>query len=200
MYEYIKGIYKGIKKDYIVIENNNIGYKIFSCGSTMSNLPKIDDEITLLLKHIVREDFEGLYGFLTEEELDMFNYLININGVGTKAALSILSIGKVNNIKYAILNDDEKFLSKAPGIGKKIAQRIILELKDKLFKENKNEITNFEMSFGEDRELQNNLIEAKEALISLGYSEKESDSVLAKINKEDSLENIIKNSLKQLMN
>lgn len=200
MYEYIKGIYKGIKKDYIVIENNNIGYKIYSCGSTISNLPQVEEEVVLLLKQIVREDFVGLYGFLTEEELEMFNYLININGVGSKAALSILSIGKVNNVKYAILTGDEKFLSRAPGIGKKIAQRIILELKDKLFKEDKNDIIDFSESLSEEMNFKSNLIEAKEALISLGYSEKESDNVLSKINKEDSLENIIKNSLKQLMN
>jgi len=200
MYEYIRGIYKGIKKDYIVVENSNIGYKIYSSGSTISKLPQINEEISLFLKQIVREDFVGLYGFLTEEELTMFNYLININGVGSKAALSILSIGNVNNIKYAILSGDEKFLSRAPGIGKKIAQRIILELKDKLFKEDKDGGVNLALSFSEESSYQHNLLEAKEALMALGYSEKECDNVLTKVNKEESLENIIKNSLKQLMN
>lgn len=198
MYEYIKGIFIGIKKEYIIVENNGIGYKVFSCGNTIANLPTVNEEIKLFIKQIVREDFIGLYGFFTEEELLMFNYLINIPGVGPKASLSILSIGNVTNIKYAILTNDENYVSKAPGIGKKLAQRIILELKDKLYKE---ESIDGELVFKQlDESSGSRLHEAKEALLSLGYSEKECNKVLDKINKDDSIENIIKSSLKQLMN
>ena len=132
MYEYIKGKYVGIVKDYVIIENNGIGYKIFSSGITMSSMPSIGEEVMLYLVQIVREDFIGLYGFISREELQMFNMLLSINGVGAKAALSLLSISRINNLKYAIMTGDEKHICRAPGIGKKTAGRIILELKDKL--------------------------------------------------------------------
>ena len=90
------------------------------------------EEITLYLEQIVREDFIGLYGFDSREELDMFKLLLNVNGVGPKAALSLLSISRVNNLKYAIMTGDEKHICRGVGIGKKTAARIILELKDKL--------------------------------------------------------------------
>ena len=103
MYEYIKGKYVGINKDYIIVENNGIGYKIFTSGATMSSMPKAGEEIMLYLEQIVREDFLGLYGFDTKEELEMFKLLLTVGGVGPKAALSLLSISRVNNLKYAIL-------------------------------------------------------------------------------------------------
>ena len=132
MYEYIKGEFIGINKDYVVLENNNIGYKIFTSGNTMATMPKVGEESILYIEQIVREDFIGLYGFTTKEELEMFKKLLSINGVGAKASLSLLSISTVNNLKYAILSGDEKHITRAPGIGKKTAQRIILELKDKI--------------------------------------------------------------------
>ena len=98
MYEYIRGKYIGINKDYIIVENNGIGYKIFTSGATMSDVPEAGEEITLYLEQIVREDFIGLYGFDSREELDMFKLLLNVNGVGPKAALSLLSISRVNNL------------------------------------------------------------------------------------------------------
>jgi holliday junction DNA helicase RuvA len=200
MYEYIKGYYKGINKDYVIIENNGIGYKIFTSGATMAAMPIIDEEVKLYTKQVVREDFLGLYGFESIEELDMFNLLLSINGVGAKAALSLLSISRINNLKYAIIMGDEKHLCRAPGIGKKTAGRIILELKDKLQKEELTEgkinIDGFIEGLGEST---NNIAEALGALLALGYSEKEAESALKKINKTDTLENIIKSSLKVLM-
>lgn len=200
MYEYIIGRYKGINKDYIIVENNGIGYKIFTSGATMSSMPKVDEEVMLYLEQIVREDFLGLYGFDTKEELEMFKLLISINGVGAKAALSLLSISRINNLRYAIMMGDDKHLCKAPGIGKKTAGRIILELKDKIKKENLAEDIE---SFGyfEDivSENANNIAEALGALLALGYSEKEAELALKKVDKSDSLENIIKNCLKVLM-
>lgn len=200
MYEYIKGYYKGINKDYVIIENNGIGYKIFTSGATMAAMPIIDEEIKLYTKQIVREDFLGLYGFESIDELDMFNLLLSINGVGAKAALSLLSISRINNLKYAIMMGDEKHLCRAPGIGKKTAGRIILELKDKLQKEQLNEgKINIDGFVEEIDESTNNIAEALGALLALGYSEKEAESALKKINKNDTIENIIKSSLKVLM-
>ena len=121
MYEYIKGVYSGFNKDYIIIENNGIGYRIFTSGSTISNMPEVNEKVMLYTQQIVREDFIGLYGFLTKEELGMFNLILTINGVGAKASLSLLSISNVNRLKNAIVNGDEKLITRAPGIGKKIA-------------------------------------------------------------------------------
>lgn len=200
MYEYIKGYYKGINKDYVIIENNGIGYKIFTSGATMAAMPIIDEEIKLYTKQVVREDFLGLYGFESIDELDMFNLLLSINGVGAKAALSLLSISRINNLKYAIIVGDEKHLCRAPGIGKKTAGRIILELKDKLQKEQINEgKINIDGFVEELDESTNNIAEALGALLALGYSEKEAESALKKIDKTETLENIIKSSLKVLM-
>ncbi|APM40382.1 Holliday junction branch migration protein RuvA [Clostridium kluyveri] len=196
MYEYIKGIYKGVNKDYIVVENNGIGYKINTSGSTIAKTPKIDENITLYLQQIVREDFIGLYGFLTKEEINMFNLLLTINGIGAKAALSLLSISSVNNLKYAIISGDEKNLVRAPGVGKKTAQRIILELKDKIKPE---EIINQEKDHRQVSQ-EEETIEVLEALISLGYSEKEAGRAVASIDNNDSIESMIKNALKFLMN
>ncbi|MBI5994130.1 Holliday junction branch migration protein RuvA [Clostridium perfringens] len=200
MYEYIRGQFQGISKDYVVIELNNIGYKIFTSGNTMSNMPKVGDEVLLYLEQIVREDFIGLYGFTTREELEMFKLLLSINGVGAKAALSLLSISTVDNLKYAIMMGDEKHITRAPGIGKKTAQRIILELKDKL---KPDELTSEEgeliEGINDNSDYSFNINETLSALMALGYTEKEAQKALEKVDKTLSIENMIKESLKLLM-
>jgi len=197
MYEYIKGKYIGINKDYIIVENNGIGYKIFTSGATMSSIPKAGEEMMLYIEQIVREDFLGLYGFDSKEELEMFKLLLAISGVGPKAALSLLSISRVNNLKYAIITNDEKHICRGVGIGKKTAARIILELKDKL---KPDELLNDAQDFdGSNNENIMALSEAMSALLALGYSEKEADTVLKRIDTNDTVENIIKNALKSLM-
>ncbi|HCO73459.1 MAG TPA: Holliday junction branch migration protein RuvA, partial [Clostridium sp.] len=193
MYEYIKGIFKSIEKEYIVIECGNIGYKIFTSGSTISNMPAIEQQIKIYTHQIVREDFIGLYGFLTKDEISMFNLLISINGVGPKAALSLMSIANVSTLKYAIITDDDKLITKAPGIGKKTAQRIILELKDKI-------ALGDAMPKGatiSDIDIDNEkLSEAVGALIALGYSDKEAEKAIEKADRSKSVEDIIKECLK----
>ena len=200
MYEYIKGKYMGINKDYIIIENNNIGYKIFTSGATMAEMPGINDEVMLYLEQIVREDFIGLYGFKDREELEMFKLLLSISGVGAKAALSLLSISRINNLKYAIIMEDDKHLCRAPGIGKKTAGRIILELKDKIKTDEVSEGVDIQQGFEDMAPSNANAIgEALGALLSLGYSEKEAESALKKVNREETVENIIKECLRVLM-
>ena len=201
MYEYIKGKYMGINKDYIIIENNNIGYKIFTSGATMAEMPGINEEVMLYLEQIVREDFIGLYGFKDREEREMFKLLLSISGVGAKAALSLLSISRINNLKYAIIMEDDKHLCRAPGIGKKTAGRIILELKDKIKKEDIMSGVDIQEGF---EDLQptvntNTVGEALGALLALGYSEKEAETALKQVDKTASLEDIITDCLKVLM-
>lgn len=200
MYEYIKGKFQGISKDYIVVELNNIGYRIFTSGSTISNMPKVGEEVFLYLEQIVREDFIGLYGFTTREELEMFKLLLSINGIGAKAALSLLSISTVNNLKYAIMTGDEKHITRTPGIGKKTAQRIILELKDKL---KPNEFTPKDgVLLGQVNNESNysfNIEETISALVALGYTDKEAKKVLEGVDKTLPIEGMIKESLKLLM-
>lgn len=201
MYEYIKGEFIGINKDYVVLENNNIGYKIFTSGNTMATMPKVGEESILYIEQIVREDFIGLYGFTTKEELEMFKKLLSINGVGAKASLSLLSISTVNNLKYAILSGDEKHITRAPGIGKKTAQRIILELKDKITPDELLEGNLASDNDGNTLELNylGNIEEALDALMALGYSDKEANKALEAVDKTESIENIIKEALKILM-
>lgn len=200
MYEYIKGRYIGINKDYVIIENNGIGYKIFTSGATMAKMPKVSEEVQLYLEQIVREDFIGLYGFKDREELEMFKLLISISGVGAKAALSLLSISRINNLKYAIIMEDDKHLCRAPGIGKKTAGRIILELKDKIKTDEVSEGVDIQQGFEDIAPSNSNAIgEALGALLALGYSEKEAESALKKVNREESVENIIKECLRVLM-
>ncbi|MDQ0150010.1 Holliday junction branch migration protein RuvA [Eubacterium multiforme] len=200
MYEYIKGNYIGIVKDYVVIENNGIGYKIFSSGITMAEMPSIGEEVKLYLEQIVREDFIGLYGFLSKEELQMFNMLISINGVGAKAALSLLSISRINNLKYAIMTGDEKHLCRAPGIGKKTAGRIILELKDKLKPDELIEgEENVSKLIPSDDDYALKISEVLGALLALGYSEKEANMAIKNIKKDSTVELMIKECLRVLM-
>lgn len=200
MYQYIKGEFININKDYVVIDNRGIGYKIFTSGNTMASMPKCGETVLLYVEQIVREDFIGLYGFLTEDELSMFKMLLSINGVGSKAALSLLSISTVSSLKYSIYTGDEKTIVKAPGVGKKTAQRIILELKDKIKLDEALELKDIDNGSEENTSQGGKLKEALEALEALGYTEKEAEKALLMINREASLEEIIKESLRYLMN
>ncbi len=197
MYDYIKGRFKGIFKDYVSIENGGIGYKVFTSGNSMAMMPGMDEETTLYLMQIVREDFIGLYGFTTREELELFSILITINGVGAKAALSLLSASTPMNLKIAIVNDNETLLMKAPGVGKKIAQRLILELKGKLKIEDFSGMDEISKKKALSENISN---EALAALITLGYTEREAGNALKHVDDNQSIEGIIKDSLKYLMN
>lgn len=198
MYEYIEGNYKGLNKDYVIVDNNGIGYKIFTSGNSICFMPALNESVRLYVEQIVREDFIGLYGFINKEELEMFLKLININGVGPKAALSLLSVNTVESLKKAIYYSDDSQIIKASGIGKKISQRIILELKDKIefgFDKDlieENEVANFDFKSAE----------VVQALLSLGFDQKSIDSVIVNVMKNfsnQSLEFIIKECLKNLM-
>lgn len=192
MYEYIQGQFMGIFKDYVVIDHQGIGYKIFSSGNTMSHMPAMGETVRVFLRQIVREDFLGLYGFHDREELALFDLFLTVTGVGAKSALSLLSIATPENIKKSIAFEEEALLVRAQGIGKKTAQRIILELKDKFKKENLSPLArDFQISVSQ--------AEATEALLALGYSQNEANGVLKTIKGDLSVEETIKLALQSLM-
>ena len=198
MYEYIEGKYKGLNKDYVIIDNNGIGYKIFTSGNSICSMPLLNENVRLYVEQVVRQDFIGLYGFIDKQELEMFLKLININGIGAKAALSLLSVNTVDTLKKAICCSDETILMKASGVGKKSAQRIILELKDRFKFDNNQEI----MDEKYDIDTSYKSLEATQALLSLGFEEKHINVVLLEVMErfpDESLESIIKECLKNLM-
>ena len=131
MYAYIKGTVEYISDEYVVMDNHGIGYRIFVPGNALTSL-RTGEEQTLYTHFAVREDALQLYGFLTQDDLDLFRKLLGVSGVGPKGALGILSVMNADDLRFAILSDDAAAISRAPGIGKKTAQKVILELKDKL--------------------------------------------------------------------
>ena len=197
MISYIIGEIKHIGEDNFVIENNNIGYFINSSFNTIKTL-EINNEFKIFTKMNVREDDISLFGFSSKDELEVFELLTSVSTIGPKNAIAILSTLNVDKIKLAIVNNDIDTLTKAKGIGKKTASRIILELVDKVKKMAINDdisISNPDI----DNISSNGEIEvAREALLNLGYQRNSIDKVLASLKDSDlSLEEIIKESLKR---
>lgn len=199
MISYIIGEIKYIGEDNFVIENNNIGYFINSSFNTIKAL-EINNEFKIFTKMNVREDDISLFGFSSKDELEVFELLTSVSTIGPKNAIAILSTLNVDKIKLAIVNNDIDTLTKAKGIGKKTASRIILELVDKVKKMAINDdisISNPDI----DNITSNGEIEvAREALLNLGYQRNSIDKVLASLKDSDlSLEEIIKESLKRMI-
>lgn len=173
MYSYIKGILTDMEEDLVVVEAGGIGYNIYTTGQTFRLLPAIGQEVKLYTYLNVREDAMILYGFLTKDDLRVFRLLIGVNGIGPKGALAILSVMTTDDLRFAVLGDDAKAIAKAPGIGAKTAQRVILELKDKLSLEDAIE-QRFEHAATEvEADAKNIRTEAVQALVALGYSSSE---------------------------
>lgn len=199
MISYIIGEIKYIGEDSFVIENNNIGYLINSSFNTIKTL-EINNEFKIFTKMNVREDDISLFGFSSKDELEVFELLTSVSTIGPKNAIAILSTLNVDKIKLAIVNNDIDTLTKAKGIGKKTASRIILELVDKVKKMAINDdISISNQDF--DNITSNGEIEvAREALLNLGYQRNSIDKVLSSLKDSDlSLEEIIKESLKRMI-
>ncbi len=179
MFSYIKGILEVKNLNYVVIDVNGIGFKIFMSESAIQRLEETGNTVKIYTHMNVKEDDLSLYGFITNEELRMFELLIGVSGVGAKSAISMLSSITPSKFALAVISNDVKTLTKIPGIGPKSAQRIILELKDKLKTEEAIQTNNIELqtSIVEDNKLE----EAVQALKVLGYTRQEIESVLAKI-------------------
>lgn len=190
MLSYIKGevVKKGI--DYLVLENNNIGYHVNTSFSTLENVSE-KEKITILTYMHIREDILALYGFLTSDEIEHFKKLITVNGIGPRVGLSVLSTYNANTIKEIILNEDTVRLSKVPGIGKKTASKIILELKDK--------VGTVEELKGSEIVISNEMSDVAEALTALGFSYIEVKKTLGNMELTGKSENeIIKEALKNM--
>lgn len=196
MISYIKGDVKAISEDGFIIENNNMGYFINSTLTSLSNI-QINNEYKIYTSMQVREDDISLYGFYSKDELEMFLLLISVSTIGPKIALGMLSSISADEIKIAIVNNDIDTLTKAKGIGKKTASRIIIELVDKVKKMAIPDVDKIDKVKPVDND---NLKVAKEALKNLGYMENDIARVLNELRDEDlSLEALIKESLKRLI-
>lgn len=201
MYAYIKGILAEITEDAIIVENQGIGYEIAVPGQVFDYLPSVGEEVKIYTYHYVREDAILLYGFLTKEDVWIFKMLIGVSGIGPKGALAILSVLSTDDLRFAILGDDAKAIAKAPGVGAKTAQRVIIELKDKLSLEDA-----FEQKLANQAQKAelNPAVGVKNeailALTSLGYSQSEALKVLQgiEISPDDQVEDVLKMALKQM--
>lgn len=196
MISYIKGDVKAISEDGFIIENNNMGFFINSTLTSLSNI-QINNEYKIYTSMQVREDDISLYGFYSKDELEMFLLLISVSTIGPKIALGMLSSISADEIKIAIVNNDIDTLTKAKGIGKKTASRIILELVDKVKKMAIPDVDKIDKVKPVEND---NLKVAKEALKNLGYMENDIARVLNELRDDDlSLEALIKESLKRLI-
>ncbi|OHA22705.1 MAG: Holliday junction DNA helicase RuvA [Candidatus Taylorbacteria bacterium RIFCSPLOWO2_12_FULL_43_20] len=177
--------------DHIIVEVNSIGYKIFSSSDVLEKIKGVSpDSITLWTHHAVREDSEDLYGFFDKTELDFFELLLTVSGIGPKTALTVLNLSPISSLSSAIRSGDPHLLSKSSGMGLKRAEKIVLELKDKL--------SPSEESWDRSENMRDEN-DALEALKSLGYSDKQSREALKKIDKNLSgTGEIVKNALKIL--
>lgn len=194
MYSYIIGVITEVHENYIVLENNKIGYKIFITDFFRDNVSAFD-EYKVYTEFVEREDASILYGFSSQKERDLFNLLTDVTSIGPKYAMNILSTMTVDECKTAIITDDIKLLTQAPGVGKKTASRIILELKEKIEKDfaPSEKSVNKEVKKSTDSEF------AREALLQLGYFKNDVDAFIENTDISGlSIEDIMKKAMKSL--
>lgn len=202
MLSYIIGEVAEISADTVVIENNGIGFNIKTSAMTIDSLPPVGDMVRIYTYLHVREDAMQIFGFLSKDELEVFKLLLNVNGIGPKGALGILSAISTDDLRFAVLSDDVNLIKSCPGVGAKTAQKLIIELKDKLRLEDA-----FEMAVNNNNKkntVQDNtgivMNEAVEALVSLGYSSKDAIAAVKKVEniQNKNSEQILKEALKGL--
>lgn len=203
MLAYIKGELAIKTRGYIVIDVGGVGYKVFMSDLAMENIGKIGDTVKVHTYYRVMEDDISIFGFSTAEELRLFELLISVSGVGAKTAIAMLGAIEPSDFAIAIISNDINTLKKLPGIGAKTAQRIVLELKDKLKKEK--QIEDLSIANSKSVEIRNaiekdsKVEEAVTALQVLGYNSKEIEKAIDKVsNKDLSLEEMIRMGLKEL--
>ncbi|WP_418745839.1 Holliday junction branch migration protein RuvA [Frisingicoccus sp.] len=200
MLAFIKGRLIETGTDYVVLDNQGIGYLIYTPLSVLENLPPIGQNIKMYTYMYVREDQLTLYGFLTRDDLKIFKLLIGVSGIGPKGALGLLSRISPNEFRFAVMSGDSKTIAKAPGIGPKTAQKLIIELKDKLKLEDM-----FEGDPGENADAARGGSSAEKetimALAALGYSETEAFRAVQKVEASSDMdsETLLKLALKQML-
>jgi Holliday junction DNA helicase RuvA len=195
MYEYLTGKITAVDNDFVVIENNGIGYRIYTAASTLEALTEGKEGVKLYTHLHIREGVMDLYGFATRDELNMFKLLLTVTGIGPRAAVSVLSAVRPAGFALAVVTDDVDTLTRAQGIGKKTAQKIILELKDKIGREQFASLPESKPAVA-DRTVFN---EAVSALMVLGYTSLEANRAVEFVGREENdLEMIIKKALRFL--
>ena len=197
MFAYIKGLLEMKSSNYIVVDINGLGYKIFMSQSNIESIGEINDIVKVFTYVKVREDDISIYGFKTQEELRMFELLIGVSGVGAKIALVMLSCIEPSEFAIAVISNNIKLLTQVPGIGTKSAQRIILELKDKLKAEqselDEEKLENAKLKSSKTNE---NVQEAISGLMVLGYSRKDIEKAFTHLIVDElSVEELIKKGL-----
>ena len=196
MIGFVEGIIEYIDVDKIVVNNNGVGYNVFMPASQIDTL-NVDETVRVFTYLNVREDAMQLFGFLTRDDLEVFKLLITVNGIGPKGGLAVLSTITTDDLRVAVISEDAKAISKAPGIGAKTAQKVIIELKDKLNLEDVLEPkldANFQVNDNTSRS------EAVMALVALGYSQADAYRAVKSIDNIEELdvENVIKMALKKI--
>ena len=194
MYYYIKGELVLKQDNFAVVDNGGVGYKIYTSGLSLSGV-SVGDEVTFYTYLYVREDIFDVYGFTKNDELTMFLHLLSVSGVGPKAALAILSTLTPNQLVLAVMTNDAKALTKANGVGAKMAQRVILELSGKL----KNSEILPDESIPQEVTLDTSAVEAVSALTVLGYSQAEAKKAVSKVDPTLGVEEIVRKALAHLM-
>ncbi len=199
MFEYIKGTIEEIYENGIVLDNNGIGYDIKVPTSLFNVYSSVGVKAKIFIYLYVREEIIALYGFESKECLEMFKLLITVSGIGPKAAISILSVLNVNDLKFAILSDDSKSIAKAQGVGAKTASKLVLELKDKITLE---EAFESKISATTDKDNSNSSVisDATMALVALGYSNSDALKAITKAGNIDGMDvqGVIKLALKNM--
>jgi len=205
MYAYIKGTLEEIGEDSVVVETGGIGYNVKVSTTTAELLPGIGSEVKIYTYTLVREDAFSLYGFLTRDDLEVFKKLITVSGIGPKGGLAILSVMSADALRFAVMAGDAKAIAKAPGVGAKTAERVILDLRDKISLEDtlRGSGVPADMS-GTAAGVQtaDNVMkrEAVEALTALGYSASDAAAAVRKValDQDTTVESILKQALKYM--
>lgn len=202
MIAYVNGIVEDIAEDNVVLDVGGIGYNVRISADTAAKLPGIGEQIRLYTYTCVREDAFLLYGFLSRNDLEIFKKCITVSGIGPKGALAILSVMDADSLRFAILSEDTKAISKAPGIGARTAQRLVLELKDKLKYDDVMIEREIAITAGETASFTDSAQkkEAIEALVSLGYGQADSIKAVNAIEGIETMDSgaILKAALKKL--
>ena len=201
MYAYLKGTLEEIAEDAVVVEVGNIGYNVRVSATTTQGLPGIGSEVKIYTYTLVREDAFTLYGFLTKDDLEIFKKLITVNGIGPKGGLAILSVMNADALRFAIMAGDAKSIAKAPGVGNKTAERVMLDLRDKISLEDtllglgEPVVTASAAGGGADNVTKR---EAIEALVALGYSASDATNAVKRVEVDENstVEGILKAALK----
>lgn len=201
MIGYLRGEIASVSPDLLILDVHGVGYNVRINEQLASNLPPVGTEIKIYIYTYVKEDAFLLYGFRSSDELALFKQLIAVNGIGPKGALSILSIMSANDLRFAIYTGDAKAIAKAPGVGGKTAERVILDLKDKISLEDTIVTLNQFEDSGDSASDNVMVREAIEALVALGYVRTEAVSAVNKVSgqKVESVEKMLKLALKHLI-